>query len=353
MDSSQSPTDGERPSFSRAATIIVIAIALVGVAWVFVALTRFIMLVFAAVVLAVIFDALTRRICRWTRLPRGIALALAVTAILVLICAAFTLFGAQIIGQFDTIMESLPSAIASVEGVLDSVGLGDAARNLFAQGGNDLSTLLSRAGGYLLAATSGIADAVLVFVGAIFLASDPDVYRRGVLMLMPHRAEETAERAMDDATRGLRGWMIGQVVSSLVVGVFTWAGLQLLGVPAAGGLGVIAGLLDVIPLVGPIIAGVPAVLLAFTVSPTTALWTVLLFLVIQQLQGNFLQPMIQKQAVDVPPAVLLFAVVAAGLLFGALGVLLAAPLTVVIFVMVQRIYVRTILDRPIRIAGES
>lgn len=190
-----------------------------------------------------------------------------------------------------------------------------------------------------------------MFVGAIFIAADPSVYRRGLLLLVPQRAEQTVDVALDDAARGLRGWMIGQAVSSLVVAAFTWVGLLLLGVPASGGLGLIAGLLDIIPMIGPIIAGVPAVLLAFTVSPATALWTIGLFLLVQQLQGNFLQPMIQKQAVDVPPAVLLFAVVAAGLLFGFLGVLLAAPLTVVVYVMVQRIYVRTLLGKDIKVAG--
>ena len=104
-------------------------------------------------------------------------------------------------------------------------------------------------------------------------------------------------------------------------------------------------------MVGPVIAGVPAVLLAFTVSPMTALWTLLLFLAIQQLQGNVLQPMIQKHAVDVPPAVLLFAVLAAGLLFGFMGVLLAAPLTIVVYVLVQRVYVREILGKPITLAA--
>src|SRR3546814_12797674 len=105
-------------------------------------------------------------------------------------------------------------------------------------------------------------------------------------------------------------------------------------------------------MIGPIIAGIPAVLLAFTVSPMTALWTLILFLAIQQLQGNFLQPMIQKQAVDVPPAVLLFAVVAAVLLFGFLGVLLPAPLTVVVYVLVLRISGQQLLGEDLRIAGQ-
>ena len=115
-----------------------------------------------------------------------------------------------------------------------------------------------------------------------------------VMLMLPAKAEPVAAKALDDAGDGLRGWMIGQAISSLVVGALTWGGLSLLGVPASGGLAIIAGLLDIIPMVGPVISGIPAVLLAFTVSPSTALWTLVLFLGIQQLQGNVLQPMIQK-----------------------------------------------------------
>src|SRR3546814_15291412 len=100
--------------------------------------------------------------------------------------------------------------------------------------------------------------------------------------------------------------MVGQAVSSLVVAALTWAGLALLGVPAAGGLGLIAGLLDVIPMIGPLIAGIPPVLLAFTVSPLTPPWTPLFFLAIPPLHGHFLLPMVQKHQVDRPPALLLF-----------------------------------------------
>lgn len=339
-------------SASRIATATLTVVAIVGVTWLLVVLTRFFMLVFAAIVLAVIFDAMANWVCRWTRVRRSVGLTAAILLLLAIFLGAFTLFGAQLAREFDTIRESIPTALASIEGLLDRIGMGDAARSVLTQSTSDASTLLSQAGGYALAATSGIADFVLVFVGAIFLAGDPGVYRRGLILLMPAKAEATAAAALDDSARGLQGWMVGQAVSSLVVAALTWAGLFVLGVPASGGLGLIAGLLDVIPMIGPIIAGVPAVLLAFTVSPTTALWTVGLFLLVQQLQGNFLQPMIQKHAVDVPPALLLFAVLAAGILFGSLGVLLAAPLTVVIFVTVQRVYVRTLLGKQIKVAGQ-
>ncbi|MGV3729485.1 MAG: AI-2E family transporter [Sphingopyxis sp.] len=337
----------------RIAMAAVIVVAIAGVAWLAVSLTRFFMLVFAAVVLGAVFDAIASALVRRVRVGRGIALALSVAGIVAVFAGAFILFGSQLAREIDTIREQLPQALRGVEAFLDRYGLGTRVRELAEVGSEDISQLASQAGGYALAAGSGVADFVLVLVAAIFLASDPATYRRGLLLLMPAKAEKTAELALDDAARGLKGWMVGQAVSSLVVAALTWAGLALLGVPAAGGLGLIAGLLDVIPMIGPIIAGIPAVLLAFTVSPMTALWTLILFLAIQQLQGNFLQPMIQKQAVDVPPAVLLFAVVAAGLLFGFLGVLLAAPLTVVVFVLVQRVYVKTLLGKDIRIAGAA
>lgn len=339
------------PSAVARSTLIVLAIVACG--WLLFALNRFFLLVFAAIVLGAVFDAITDRICRWTGIGRSYGLTLAIAAFLAVFIGAFTLFGTQLAGEFDTIRTTVPTAIEGLQGFLDRYGLGAMISELAELGSEDLSRLFTQAGGFALAAGNGVADFVLVLVGAIFMAANPGVYRRGFLLLFPDKAEAVAAQALDDTGTGLRGWMVGQAISSLLVAALTWIGLWLLGVPAAGGLGVIAGLLDIIPMVGPIIAGVPAVLLAFTVSPLTALWTLLLFLAIQQLQGNFLQPMIQKHAVDIPPALLLFAVLAFGLLFGFLGVLLAAPLTIVSFILVRRIYVEAILGKSITVADEE
>ncbi len=343
----------DRPlNLGKIATITVMIVTILAMGWLLVKLSGFLLLVFAALVLATVFDAMARKVSSLTRMKRGFALTVSLIALLAVLCGVFALLGTQLAGEFDTIRESIPPAIEQVRGFLEGLGLGEAVRDLLDQSSGDISNLLSQAGGYALTIGNGLFNFVLILVGAIFIASNPAVYRRGLLLLMPQRAETPVAAALDDASRGLSGWMLGQSVSSLVVAALTWGGLALLGVPASGGLGLIAGLLDVVPMIGPIIAGVPAALLAFTVSPMTALWTIGLFLLVQQLQGNFLQPMIQKQAVDVPPAVLLFAVVAAGLLFGFLGVLLAAPLTVVVYVFVQRIYVRTLLGKEINVAGQ-
>ncbi|WP_121117900.1 AI-2E family transporter [Croceibacterium ferulae] len=350
----QSGHDPNRWTVGRIVTAAVAIMAVIGLAWLLVDLSQFLLLIFAAVVLACIFDALADGIGRLTGLKsRGITLTIAVLVLLLVFIGAFVLFGAQFAQEMNTIGESIPPALEQIEGLLRRLGYGGTLTGLLEQGTQDLSSIASRVGTYALAVGSGLTDFVLVFVAAIFIAADPGLHRRGLVLLMPRPAEQPAREFLDDCGNGLRGWMLGQAVSSVLVGALTWAGLALLGVPAAGGLGLIAGLLDVIPLVGPVLAGIPAVLLAFTVSPMTALWTVGLFLVIQQLQGNFLQPMIQKRAVNVPPSVLLFAVFGAGVLFGGLGVLLAAPLTIVLFLFVQRIYVRDLLGKDITVAGQE
>ncbi len=346
-------TQRSAAGYGRVATMTVMVVAIVGAAWLMVTMVRLVMLVFAATVIAVLFSALAGRIVRWTRLPRGIALALSVVLLLGVVIGIFVGFGTQLAQQFDTIREQIPAALAAIQRQLDAWGLGEPARDLLSQGSSDASTLMSQAGSYVLTVGSGLSDAVLVLVGAIFLAADPELYRRGLVKLFPKRAEPVARKAVDDAAGGLRGWMRGEAVAIIVVAVLTGGGLYALGVPAAIGLGLIAGLMDIVPFVGPIIAGVPAVLLAFTQSPTTALWTIGLFLIVQQIQGNILQPMIQKHAVDVPPAVLLFSVIGMGILFGFIGVILAAPLTIVLFVLVQRIYVQTLLGRDIEVATDE
>jgi predicted PurR-regulated permease PerM len=347
-DQHQIPARTEyRDGTDNIATKTLIVISIVGLCWLVIELNRFLMLVFAAIVIAAVFDAIAGWLCRMTGMRRSIGLAISVVGMIGLFVGAFTLFGAQIGQEFDTIKDSLPNAMQGIESFLNRFGLGEQVKELAQLGSNDLSKLVSQAGGYALAASSGVADFILVIVGAIFLASNPATYRAGFLKLIPSKAEDIVSETFDETSKGLKGWMVGQAVSSLLVAALTWFGLMMLGVPAAGGLSIIAGLLDVIPMIGPVLAGVPAVLLAFTVSPMTALWTLLLFLGIQQLQGNFLQPMIQKHAVDIPPAVLLFAVLAAGLLFGFLGVLLAAPLTIIVFVFVQRLYVGAVLGKSV------
>jgi predicted PurR-regulated permease PerM len=173
------------------------------------------------------------------------------------------------------------------------------------------------------------------------------------MKLVPAGKRSLIGEAMMDSERALRLWLKGQLIAMIIVGVLTGVGLWLLGVPSAMVLGLLAGLLEFIPFAGPIISAIPAILIALAAGPDLALWVALLYVAVQQLEGALVQPLVQQYAVELPGVVLLFALIAFGTVFGAIGVILAAPLAVVTYVLVKRLYVQEALDTPTPIPGEK
>jgi len=129
------------------------------------------------------------------------------------------------------------------------------------------------------------------------------------------------------------------------VGTMTGVGLALIGVPLSLSLGLVAGLLEFIPVVGPILAAVPGVLLAFSAGPQSAAYAVLLYISVQQIESNILTPLVQRWAVELPPVVALLSIVAAGLVFGVMGVIFATPMAVVVMALVRHLYVEDTLEK--------
>jgi predicted PurR-regulated permease PerM len=328
---------------------LVIAIAIVAVALLVWRLSDLLLLVFGAVLVAVILRAVAMPFRERLGLPHGLSLLIAVLLLFALIGGLAALFGAQAMGQAVALQEAIPAAWQELLRRLEPIGLAQPLQGLAAGG----ESIVSRIGNVAMSVGSGLADTLLVLAGGIYLAAEPGLYRTGLLKLVPERARPLVDEAMKDSGRALMLWLKGRLVSMTIVGILTWIGLVLLGVPAAVALAVVAFLLEFIPFLGPILSAIPAILLAMAISPTLALWTGGLYLLIQQLEGNIVEPLVQKRAVSMPPVLLLFAVVAGALLFGMTGVILAAPLTVVLFVLVKRLYVREALDTPTPIPGEN
>ena len=331
---------------------LVIAIAVIGVALLLWNLRGLFMLVFGAVLVAVILGIVARPIGERLKLPDWAALLAAVVIVAGVIVAAFWTFGAQVAQQADELQQMIPAAWTTLQARLDGWGMGDAVREWTASIGSG-GGVVGNLGNLAVTVGNGIADTLLVIVGGIYLAAQPELYRVGMLKLVPKRGRELAAQALDASSRALKLWLLGRMVSMAVVGLLTWLGLMIIGIPSALALGLLAALLEFVPFIGPIMAAVPAILLALAESPEQAIWTALLFLVIQQFEGNVLEPLVQQRAVDLPPALLLFALVAGGLIFGIVGVILAAPFTVVAFVMVKRLYVQEALHTPTPLPGED
>jgi predicted PurR-regulated permease PerM len=342
----------QRAGLSEAQFIrrVLIVIALVALALLLWAVRDTLLLVFGAVVASTLFLALADQFRR-LRLPPGLALTMSVLTIFAVVGGAMALFGAQLAAQTESLSDALPKAWQSLQVRLQSWGV---PIDLSAVQISGLSrSIAASAGQFFMSLGSGIANVLLIIVGGIFIAASPRFYTVGAIKLVPDAKRRLVMEALADSSKALRLWLKAQLVAMLLIGTLTGFGLWLLGVPSALALALLAGLLEFVPYVGPIIAAVPAVLIAVAIDPQLGLWTVLLYIAIQQVEGYAVQPLLQSWAVEVPGAVLLFALLASGGLFGALGIVFAAPLTVVVYVLIKRLYVREALDTPTPIPGED
>lgn len=332
---------------------VLIVLALAAVFFLVWELRILLLMLFGAIVVASIFRAVADTICRFTPLPNGVSTGLSILLVLGSVGALIALFGAHVGSQVETLRETLPAAWRTLEQRIGNIGLSDQldrfVATITAPGGGSLSGF----GRTLLSIGGGLADLLVVIFAGIYLATQPNFYRIGAIKLVPQTRRRIAAEAMLESERALRLWLKGQALAMLVVGLLTGFGLWLLGMPSAFTLGLLAGALEFIPFAGPLIAAVPAILLALAVSPELALWVALLYLAVQQFEGNILTPLVQQYAVDLPGAVLLFSLIGFGSLFGTLGVILAAPLAVVMMVLVKRLYVIETLDTPTPIPGET
>jgi predicted PurR-regulated permease PerM len=184
-----------------------------------------------------------------------------------------------------------------------------------------------------------------VLVLAIFLAAQPALYRDMFLRLVSPASKEAWERVYDEAGRNLRAWVIGKAITMVAVGIATWIGLMLFGIPGALALGTLAAVLEFIPNFGPTIAAIPAVIAGFAISPITALYVALFYFVLQQIQSAITVPLVERRAVNIPPAALLAWQLMLTIGFGFLALFVATPLLAVLTVAVRILYLEPSEER--------
>ncbi len=293
-------------------------------------LRRVELLLFGAMLAGVFFDALAEVLVRRLRLPRGWAVAAAATTSILILIAAIGFFGIRLEGQIAELIHGLPPAWTRLRQTLASQPLGSMAvrtvdQLLATPGGK----LLSHLQGYAVSAGVAVLGFILVFVAGLYLAAQPRAYRQGFLQLLAPKDRPATERFLDKSADMLRRWLLAQAAAMATIGLATGLSFWAIGVPAPAALGVLAAIGEFIPMVGVIIASAPALILAATHGWTAVAWTFGVLVVIHQLDGNLLQPLLQKGLVSIPPVLSLFAIVGFGAFFGVLGVLFAAPLTIV------------------------
>jgi predicted PurR-regulated permease PerM len=307
---------------------------------------------------------------RW-RVPRGASVPLIVLLILGALVGVGALTAPRITSQLREVREQVPEAIGQVErwiakrqaGAMQLLQPDSTARSTAEQTGHPavvregVAQQAAKVGERFFAFFSStlavLASLILILAISIYVGINPGLYHDGLMHLFPHRDRRRAGEVLSAIATTLRRWLVSQLIAMVVIGVVTTVALLLIDVRAAVALGVIAGLLEFIPIAGPILSAVPAVAMALLDGPEKALWVLLAYVVIQQAENHILIPLLMKEGVDIPPVVTILAQASFAIVLGFLGLLVAVPLVGAVLVAVKLLYVEDVVGDQVTLPGSA
>lgn len=304
------------------------------------------LLIFAGILFAIFVRGVSNFLFRrFFKLPENLALIGTIVLLVAAVAGFIIVLAPQLSEQSEKLLEQLPAALDNINqknqylGWLQNLVQHNSSAPLAAAG-----KMTGRFLGFF-ATTLGVISSVFIvlFVG-LYLCFTPGYYLEGILHLIPPSRRDRGREVFKALNHTLGRWLIGRFVGMLAVSLMTFVGLLFLDVPLSLGLAVLAGVLTFIPYLGPIIAAVPALLLSSMQSSTSALYVMILYLLVQTVESYLITPLIQQKEVSLPPVLTLASQVVLGNIFGFLGMLLASPLTAGTLVLVKMLYIEDILD---------
>ena len=298
---------------------------------------------FLAVLIAIVIHQPARLLARW--IPFRVSFALVVLVFLGSMAGLAIALIPQLINQVAQLAAQLPETLNSLDAWLET-------KTRQPSGGVLSERINAQATEFAGRVVSMSFDVVTIIIGsfailvlAIFLAAQPGIYRDLLLRVAPSDSRDRWARVYDEAGRNLRAWVLGKALTMLLIGIATWIGLLLFGIPAALALATFAAFMEFVPNFGPTIAAIPAMIAAFAVSPMTALYVALFYFALQQVQNGITVPLIERRAVNIPPAALLIWQLMLTIGFGILALFVATPLLAVIVVAVRIMYIEPVEER--------
>jgi len=310
------------------------------------------LMAFIGILVAIMLRGLANLTSRYLPISTNWALLVVFLILIALFGLFIWLVGSRIADQLAQFTQMIPTSKSRLEEMLRSHTWGRYILSSFSgleMGVDQQFKILAQLTSTASTALAAIANLIVIVFTAIYFSINPAIYKKGIVALVPKNKSQRLQEVLEATAQTLRYWLLGQAGSMLAVAILTTLGLWLVGVPLALLLGLIAGLLNIVPFLGAIAGAVPGTLIALTQGWSTVLYALMVYFTVQQLEGNFITPMAQKQAIEMPPALIILAVVAFGLIFGMVGVIVASPLTVVVMVWIKMLYVQDVLDRPVEI----
>lgn len=305
--------------------------------------TRDILIViFAGVLLGVCLRAPAEWLNSRTGLSKTVGVCVFVLMILILATGAGFLSGNVIARQVDELVKQLPIAVDRLEAQLLQTSWGQTVLTRIPSFSELIPTdsgAVQRITGFLSSTLYIVVTAFLIVFLGLTLALNPGVYTDNALLLVPPPRRERIRKIMREVTLTLRWWTLGRLISMTIIGVLTFIGLKILGIPLAGVLALLAAFLSFIPNLGPILSAVPAVLLGLLTSVTLAIYVAIMYLVVQAVETYLLAPIIDRKTVSLPPALTITVQLLFGSFLGLLGVAMATPILAATVVAIRMGYV--------------
>ena len=316
------------------------------------------LLFFAAVLLAVFFRGIGDVVHRYTKLPEMLSVIIAAIGLICIFGVGIWLLAPNVAEQIENLRVFLPEAISSLNQriaqynwgklILEQVPSWESLIDTFTS-----TPFLTRLGGIFSTTLGAIINVGVVVLLAIYLAVEPYSYINGFIKLFPITKRGRTREVLGTMGETLRRWMLGKFLAMLIIGFATTVGLEIIGVPLALTLGLLAALLTFIPNFGPIIAVTPALLFALVESPVKALYVLALYLGIQMVESYLITPLIERETVSLPPVLTIIFQVFMGVFVGGLGLVLASPLLAIILVLVKMVYIEDVLGDSVETPDEE
>lgn len=343
------PFQSENKNFTNRVLIVVgIVLAAILLAALLIYEIEVLLQLFAAVLFSVFLYGLAGLTRKYTNLSHGLSVVLVFFGIVVILGLAIWLLAPSVSEQIKNLRGELPQSARRASEYLSQYSIGRTIIDQLPSADDALNyvsnaSFISQVGGFFSTTMGAVANFFIVILLAIYLAAEPGLYVRGIVKLFPINKRERVREILYQIVDTLSWWLIGKIGSMLAIGILTWFGLWLIGVPLSLTLGLIAGLLSFIPNFGPIMSAIPAILFGFIASPITAVYVAVLYIGVQIVESNIITPIIERRTVELPPALTVVFQLALAVLVGSLGLILATPILAVVMVLVQTVYIHDIL----------
>ena len=344
MDKDSDIPDKKEPSYTTKVwqTTGIVSLAIIVILILRVAFNIFLMAL-AGVLIAVYFHGLADLITAKVKIRRKPALFISIIGSIVLLAATGWFVGSKVQRQVAELSNTLPQTIKVAREKIANTPVG--AKIIEYTSGNNSQKLVDTATTFFSTSFGIIGDLYIILFLGIFFTADPSLYKNGIIFFFPPQKKYTGKIILKKIEIALKGWLKSILVSIVLITILVAVGLSMTGLPGTAVLGLITGILEIIPNFGPVIAMIPGVLLAFTISTKTAVVVALIYIACQTIVGNIAVPLLQKKMINIPPALTLLIQLVMGTLSGLMGIVLAVPLLSILIILVNELLLNKSTDK--------